>query len=64
MEKEWRIQTLFALVVFVKLEAFEGSSSRDELMRELSLVFRVIISTFGTIDLLSSVLRFALKTVS
>ena len=53
--------TFVALVVLVGPEAFEGSSSGNELMRELSLVLRVVVSSIGTVNLLSSVLRFTLK---
>lgn len=45
--------TLFALMVFEQLHAFEGGSTTDELMRKFGLV--VVVS----VDLLVSVFRFS-----
>ena len=52
--------TLLALVVFVELEALERGSTGDQFMRKFALVLRVVVAAFGTVDLLSIVLRVVL----
>lgn len=49
---------LFALVVFVELEALEGSTTSYELVGELGFVVWVIVASALVVDLVVSVLRF------
>ena len=50
--------TLFALVVLVELETFEGSTTGYDLVGELSLVIWVVIASALVVDLVMGVLRF------
>ena len=50
--------TLFALVVFIKLEALESGTTSYEFVGELGLVVWIIVASALVVDLIVSVLRF------
>ena len=51
--------TLFALMVLVKLETLEGSTTGNELVGELGFIVWVVIAPALVVDLVVSVFRFS-----
>ncbi len=49
-------RTLFALVVFEELHAFEGGGARNELMGQFAFILWLVVASIVVVDLLMVVL--------